>query len=189
MTSVITFDLDYSALQVGGNFLRLDGDKESLRGGMAYTRGNTRLRPDAADGYSTTTLSSDSLALYSSWLRHSGLYLDDTLAYHWHLGETDIGRKQDVAKIKGKSWSASLQSGYPFALSNGVRPEPQIQLTNMHLAMDSCTDKENLAVSYNDENQTVGVLAQSWIVAGVMTAVASPRHICGLITLKAGTAI
>ncbi len=160
------FDLDYSALQVGGNLLRLDGDKDSLRGGIAYTRGNTRLRPDAADGYSSTTFNSDSLALYSSWLRDSGLYLDGTLAYHWHRGETDIGRKQDVAKIKGKGWSASLQSGYPFALGNGVRLEPQVQLIYMHLAMDSFTDKENLAVSYNDYNQTAGrigaKLDRSW---------------------------
>lgn len=118
------FDLDDSALQVGGNLLRLDTDKENLRGGMAYTRGNTRLHPDAADGYSTTTFDSDSLALYSSWLRDSGLYLDGTLAYHWHRGETEIGRKQDMAKIKGKGWSASLQSGYILTLGNGVRLEP-----------------------------------------------------------------
>lgn len=160
------FDLDYSELQVGGNLLRLDTDKESLRGGMAYTRGNTRLRPDAADGYSTTTFDSDSLALYSSWLRDSGLYLDGTLAYHWHRGETDIDRKQDVAKIKGKGSSASLQSGYLLTLGNGVRLEPQVQLVYMHLAMESFTDKENLAVSYDDYNQTVGrigaQLDRSW---------------------------
>ncbi|WP_342754677.1 autotransporter outer membrane beta-barrel domain-containing protein [Pantoea sp. MBD-2R] len=159
-------DLDYSALQVGGNVLRLDGDGQSLRGGVAYTRGNTRLRPDAADGYSSTTFDSDSLALYGTWLRDSGLYLDGTLSYSWHRGETDIARQKEVAKIKGKGWTASLQSGYPFELGSGVRLEPQAQLMYLHLGLDNFTDKENLTVKYDDYNQTVGrvgaKLDRSW---------------------------
>ena len=159
-------DLDYSALQVGGNVLRLDGDGQSLRGGVAYTRGNTRLRPDAADGYSSTTFDSDSLALYGTWLRDDGLYLDGTLSYNWHRGETDIARQRDVAKIRGKGWTASLQSGYPFELGSGVRLEPQAQVIYLHLGLDNFTDKENLTVKYDDYNQTVGrvgaKLDRSW---------------------------
>jgi len=150
------FDMDYSALQVGGNVLRLDGESSSLRGGVAYTRGNSRIRPDAADGYSSTTFDSDTLALYSTWLQESGFYLDGTLSYSWHRGETDIARQQKVAKIKGKGWSASLESGYPFELGSDVRLEPQAQLTYLHLGMDNFSDKDNLAVSYDDYNQTIG---------------------------------
>lgn len=66
------FDMDYSAVQVGGNVLRLDGDKDSLRGGLAYTHGNSRMRPKAADGFSSTTFDSDSIALYLTWQRQNG---------------------------------------------------------------------------------------------------------------------
>lgn len=152
------FDEDYSAVQVGGNLLKFDGEKDSLRGGIAYTRGNTRLRPDAADGYSSTTFDSDSVALYGTWQRDNGFYLDGVLSYDWHRGETDIARQKTVAKLKGQGWTASLESGYPFELGNGVRLEPQAQLMYLHLDMDNFTDKDNLTVKYNDYNQTIGRL-------------------------------
>lgn len=145
-------------MQVGGNLLKFDGEKDSLRGGIAYTRGNTRLRPDAADGYSSTTFDSDSLALYGTWQRDNGFYLDGVLSYDWHRGETDIARQKTVAKLKGQGWTASLESGYPFELGNGVRLEPQAQLMYLHLDMDNFTDKDNLTVKYNDYNQTIGRL-------------------------------
>lgn len=150
------FDLDYSVLQVGGNLLRLDGASQSLRGGVAYTRGNTRLRPDAADGFSSTTFDSDSLALYGTWQHQSGLYLDGVLSYDWHRGTTDIARSSEVAKLKGQGWSASLESGYPLTFASGVRLEPQLQLMTTQLKMDSFTDKDNLTVSYDDYRQTIG---------------------------------
>ena len=148
--------MDYSALQVGGNVVQLDGDNGSLRGGVAWTRGNSRIRPDAADGYSSTTFDSDTLALYATWLQESGFYLDGTLSYSWHRGETDIARRQNVAKIKGKGWSASLESGYPFALGGGLRLEPSAQLTYLHLGLDNFSDRDNLTVSYDDSHQTIG---------------------------------
>ncbi|WP_312045323.1 autotransporter outer membrane beta-barrel domain-containing protein [Erwinia sp.] len=150
------FDMDYSALQIGGNIVQLDGDNGSLRGGIAWTRGNSRIRPSAADGYSSTTFDSDTLALYTTWLQNSGFYLDGTLSYSWHRGETDIARTQNVAKIKGKGWSASLESGYPFAWDNGLRLVPSAQLTYLHLGLDSFSDKDNLTVSYDDAHQTIG---------------------------------
>lgn len=152
------FDLDYSALQLGANLLRMDGDKDSLRGGLAYTRGNTRLRPDAPDGYSSTTFDSNSVALYMTWQRDNGFYLDGALSYDWHRGETDIARQQKVATLKAKGWTASLESGYPFEFDNGVRIEPQAQLMYMHLGMDDITDKDQLTVKYNSYNQTIGRL-------------------------------
>lgn len=159
-------DLDYSAVQLGGNLVRIDGAQESLRGGIAYTRGNTRIRPHAADGYSSTTFDSDSLALYGTWQRNNGLYVDGSLAWNWHRGETDIARQKAVASPKGKGWTASLESGYPFTFSNGLRIEPQAQLTYLQLNLDSFTDRDRTFVSYGDYDQTVGRLGarmeQTW---------------------------
>jgi len=152
------FDLDYNAVQLGGNVLRLDGEKESLRGGIAYTRGNTRLRPNAADGYSSTTFDSDSLALYGTWQRQSGFYLDGVLSFDWHRGETDIARQKREAKLRGHGWTASLESGYPFALGNGYQLEPQAQLMYMKLNMNSFTDEDGNQVRYGDYDQTIGRL-------------------------------
>ncbi|MDI9223268.1 autotransporter outer membrane beta-barrel domain-containing protein [Pantoea sp. EA-12] len=152
------FDLDYSAVQVGGNLLRLDGEKDSLRGGLAYTRGNTRIRPDAADGYSSTTFDSDSLAFYGTWQRQSGFYLDGVLSFDWHRGETAIARQQQEAKLKAHGWTASLESGYPFDLGDGYKLEPQAQLMYMKLNMNDFTDQDGNKVRYGDYNQTIGRL-------------------------------
>lgn len=152
------FDLDYSAVQLGGNVLRLESDKESLRGGVAYTRGNTRLRPNAADGYSSTGFDSDSLALYSTWQQNNGFYLDGVLAFDWHRGETDIARQKQEAKLKGHGWTASLESGYPFALGDGYQLEPQAQLMYMQLKMADFTDKDGNRIRYGDYGQAIGRL-------------------------------
>ncbi|WP_336777562.1 autotransporter outer membrane beta-barrel domain-containing protein [Pantoea sp. USHLN256] len=152
------FDLDYSAVQLGGNLLQVDGAEESLRGGVAYTRGNTRIRPQAADGYSSTSFDSDTISLYGTWLRDSGFYLDGSLSWGWYRGETDIARQKEVASPKGNGWTASVESGYPFTFANGVRLEPQAQITWLQMKMDSFTDRDNTRVSYNDYDQTIGRL-------------------------------
>ncbi|MFS7244621.1 autotransporter outer membrane beta-barrel domain-containing protein [Rahnella inusitata] len=150
------FDMDYSAVQVGGNVLRLDGDKDSLRGGLAYTHGNSRMRPKAADGFSSTTFDSDSIALYLTWQRQNGFYMDGVLSFDNHRGQTDIPRQQEVGSPKAKSWSASLESGYPFLFDNGVKLEPQAQLMYTRINMDNFTDKDSTTVDYQDYSQTIG---------------------------------
>ena len=152
------FDLDYSAVQLGGNLLRAEGAEDSLRGGVAYTRGNTRIRPHAADGYSSTSFDSDSISLYGTWLRDSGFYLDGSLSWGWYRGETDIARQKEVASPKGNGWTASVESGYPFAFANGIRLEPQAQITWLQMKMDSFTDRDRTRVSYDDYDQTIGRL-------------------------------
>jgi len=161
------FDMDYSAVQVGGNLLRLDGDKDSLRGGLAYTHGNSRLRPQAADGFSSTTFNSDSLALYLTWQRENGFYMDGVLSFDNHRGETDIARQSDVGSPKAKSWSASLESGYPYLFDNGLKLEPQAQLMYTRINMENFTDEDSTTVDYQDYSQTLGRLGvrvdRTWV--------------------------
>jgi outer membrane autotransporter protein len=152
------FDMDYSAVQLGGNLLRLDGDKDSLRGGLAYTHGNSRLRPKAADGFSSTTFDTDSIALYLSWQRQNGFYMDGALSLDRHRGETDIPRQKEVGSPKGKSWSASLESGYPYLFDNGLKLEPQAQLMYTRINMDNFTDEDRTTVDYQNYSQTIGRL-------------------------------
>lgn len=161
------FDMDYSAVQIGGNLLRLDGDKDSLRGGVAYTYGNSRIKPHAVDGASSTTFDNNALAMYLTWQRQNGFYLDGVLAFGNHRGSTDIPRQSDVGSLKAKSWTASLESGYPFVFDNGVRLEPQAQLMFTRVNMDNFTDKDQTTVNYQDYSQTIGRLGlradKTWV--------------------------
>ncbi|MCU5771485.1 autotransporter outer membrane beta-barrel domain-containing protein [Erwiniaceae bacterium BAC15a-03b] len=159
-------DIDYSALQIGGNLLRLEGEEDTLRGGIAYIRGNTRLRPKAADGDSSTRFDSNSVALYGTWQRQNGLYVDGVLSFDWHRGETDTGSNKNVGRPKGRGWSASVESGYPVTLPYDIKLEPQAQLIYMRLNMDDFTDKQGTTVKYDHDAQTVGRLGarldRSW---------------------------
>jgi outer membrane autotransporter protein len=161
------FDMDYSALQLGGNLLRFDGEQDSLRGGLAYTYGNSRIRPKAADGFSSTTFDNNSLGLYLTWQRQNGFYMDGVLSFDRHRGDTDISRQSKVGSPKGKSWSASLESGYPYQFDNGLKIEPQAQLTYSQINMDSITDQDNTTVNYQHYNQTTGRLGvrtdRTWV--------------------------
>lgn len=149
-------DINYNALQIGGNLLRLDGEKDSLRAGVAYTRGDTRIRPKAADGYSKTSFDSNSFALYSTWQRQNGFYVDGVLSFDWHRGVTDTSSNKDIGRPKGRGWSASVETGYPFTLPYEIKLEPQAQLMYMQLNMKDFTDKEGITVKYNHFDQTIG---------------------------------
>ena len=63
-----------------------------------------------------------------------------------------------MAKLKADGWSASLESGYPFVFANGLRLEPQAQLTWMRLKFDDATDKDGTTVKFDDDDQTIGRL-------------------------------
>lgn len=149
-------DINYNAVQIGGNLLRIEGDQDSLRGGIAYTRGDTRIRPDAADGYSKTRFKSNSVGLYSTWQRQNGFYVDGVLSFDWHSGVTDTARNKDIGRPKGRGWSASIESGYPFTLPYDIKLEPQAQLMYMQLNMKDFTDKEGTTVKYDHFDQTIG---------------------------------
>lgn len=150
------FDLDYSAVQLGGNLIHLSGISDSLRAGVAYTRGNARIRPHAADGYSSASIDNDTLSLYATWLRESGFYVDGALSFDWHRGDTDIARQKEVGKLKGNGWGASVETGYPWQLAEGIRFEPQAQLMYLQLNMDDLVDRDNTRVSWGSYDQTIG---------------------------------
>ncbi|MBP2169385.1 outer membrane autotransporter protein [Erwinia toletana] len=159
-------DIDYNAVQVGGNVIRLDGASDSLRGGLAYTLGHTRLSPHAADGFSRTAFDSNSVSLYGTWLRDNGFYVDGSLSMDWHRGDTDISRERKVGKIKARGWSTSVETGYPFMLQNDFQLEPQAQITYLRLNMDDFTDHDGTTVKYDSYSQTIGRLGarldRSW---------------------------
>ena len=150
------FDLDYNAVQLGGNLINVVGANDNLRAGVAYTRGNARIRPQAVEGYSSTSFDNDTLSLYGTWLRDSGWYLDGALSFDWHRGDTDIARQKAVGKLKGNGWGASLETGYPWQLANGVRIEPQAQLMYTQLKLDDVVDGDNTRISWGDYDQTLG---------------------------------
>ncbi|ELF6206898.1 autotransporter outer membrane beta-barrel domain-containing protein [Pseudomonas putida] len=84
-------------------------------------------------------LDGDSVGTYWTLVGPQGAYLDAVLQYTRLDGRarSDRGDKLD---IDGHAWTASLESGYPIALSERWRLEPQAQLIAQKVSLDSASD-------------------------------------------------
>jgi outer membrane autotransporter protein len=84
-------------------------------------------------------LDGDSVGTYWTLVGPQGAYLDAVLQYTRLDGRarSDRGDKLD---IDGHAWTASLESGYPIALSERWTLEPQAQLIAQKVSLDSAND-------------------------------------------------
>lgn len=84
-------------------------------------------------------LDGDSVGAYWSLVGPQRWYLDSVLQYTRFDGRarSDRGGKLD---IDGHAWAASVETGYPIALSHQWTLEPQAQLIVQKTALDSASD-------------------------------------------------
>ncbi|WP_455885856.1 autotransporter family protein [Pseudomonas rustica] len=84
-------------------------------------------------------LDGDSVGTYWTLVGPQGAYLDAVLQYTRLDGRarSDRGDKLD---IDGHAWTASMESGYPIALSERWTLEPQAQLIAQKVSLDSASD-------------------------------------------------
>ncbi|HGM6310561.1 autotransporter outer membrane beta-barrel domain-containing protein [Pseudomonas putida] len=84
-------------------------------------------------------LDGDSVGTYWTLVGPQGAYLDAVLQYTRLDGRarSDRGDKLD---IDGHAWTASLESGYPIALSERWMLKPQAQLIAQKVSLDSASD-------------------------------------------------
>jgi autotransporter family porin len=154
------YGYDYSAdtrgVQVGANIFALDMDRSSLRAGVAYTHGTTRIDPKAADGYSHSKFDTNSIAMFVTWQQQNGFYIDAVAQGDRHVGDLDTGRSKDVARVHGSGWEGSIETGYPFRFTGGWELEPQLQLTRQHVGLRDQTDLEGVTTHYQSLDQTIG---------------------------------
>lgn len=147
---------DYSAIQFGGNLLRLRDDKGTWRFGAAGTIGWLNFSPDAVDGKSKTKTDIYRLSGYATYQSQQGWYVDTILSAGRFTGNVSTDARGKVMDLRGESYAASVETGYPFALGGGFNLEPQLQLIAQHLRFDRNTDADGLDVNIGSQNQVVG---------------------------------
>ncbi|MGE8111121.1 autotransporter outer membrane beta-barrel domain-containing protein [Pseudomonas sp. NPDC086566] len=84
-------------------------------------------------------LDGDSVGGYWTLIGPQGGYLDSVLQYTRLDGRARSDRG-DKLNIDGHAWTASLESGYPFSLSERWTVEPQAQLIAQKVSLDSAND-------------------------------------------------
>jgi autotransporter family porin len=151
------FDLATHAFQVGTNILDVDGNTGTLRGGVAFTHGTTRLDPRALDGDSHGKFTTNSFAMFVTFEHANGFYVDAMASGDRHSGDISTPmRGVDMAHVRANGWNGSVEAGYPWRLDSGYVIEPQLQLTRQHLQTDSLVDVDNSTVAWHDIDQVIG---------------------------------
>ncbi|WP_043197419.1 autotransporter outer membrane beta-barrel domain-containing protein [Pseudomonas putida] len=101
-------------------------------------------------------LDGDSVGTYWTLIGPQGAYLDAVLQYTRLDGRARSDRG-DKLNIDGHAWTASLESGYPIALSERWTLEPQAQLIAQKVSLDSASDSVS-RISHDAQVELTGRL-------------------------------
>lgn len=139
------FDQQINALQLGGSIVSWIVGTSSLRAGWAFDKGTTRVTPNAPDGASAGRYDAHGASAWITWQQANGFYVDAVLGGEHYQGDVDTqARNSAVANLKAASWTASVETGYSFALGRGWSLEPQMQLKHQSLTFNNFTDADGL---------------------------------------------
>jgi len=151
------FDQNDRGIQIGGTWLRMDGDKSTFRLGMYGSTGTSHITPQAIDGSSAMRMNASSVAATGTYVHGSGFYLDGVVARNYYSTRVDTAyRGYDMATMKTHGWTYSLEGGYPFVFGNNVRMEPQAQVIYQSLKTGDFNDADGLRVTSRNTGAWLG---------------------------------
>lgn len=148
------YDQKMSGLQIGGNWLKIDGEASRLRLGFALSSMKGRTDPDAmyAVDHSALEMSLEktqarSLAATATWEHGSGFYIDGVVgASRYRSDITTPFRAGKVAHLRSNDVFASVEAGYDWALGDSLTLQPQAQVIWQKLDTDRVSDADGVVV-------------------------------------------
>ncbi len=87
---------------------------------------------------------------YWTHIGPQGWYLDAVLMGTWYGGDANSNEGQGI-DVDGHGVTASLEGGYPIALSESWTLEPQAQLIWQSLSLDDQADRYS-SISFDSDN-------------------------------------
>lgn len=151
-------NIDYAAVQMGGNLYVFENASGITRFGIAGTIGSLSFDPKRVGYDSSGSLDTWSVAAYATYLHNSGWYVDGIVSFGAFDGHVSTNLRGRTTSLSGKSFSASIETGYPIALGNGLVLEPQAQLVYQRLMFDRKEDVDNFTVNLGNQDQLTGRL-------------------------------
>ncbi|MBO9697632.1 MAG: autotransporter outer membrane beta-barrel domain-containing protein [Sphingopyxis sp.] len=141
-----SLDGDLSGFQIGQDFAGFGEEGgTSIRLGAFVGRSSTdgTVRGGAL-GWNDLTVGqidvrATSLAGYATLVGTSGWYVDAVVMHSWFDGESSASSGEAI-DIDGNGWTASLEAGYPLALSSRWTLEPQAQILWQQVRLDDRAD-------------------------------------------------
>lgn len=149
-------DVDYSAIQFGGNLFKRRSDDGLWRFGLAGTIGSLHFEPQAIDGYSSGRTNNYRVSGFATYQSRQGWYVDNVLSFGWFDGRVSTSAYGTASDLKGHDVAASVEAGYPFGIGAGLQLEPQLQLVAQHVSFKNQVDADGLDVNIGGQNQWLG---------------------------------
>ncbi|BDU19905.1 autotransporter outer membrane beta-barrel domain-containing protein [Dyella sp. GSA-30] len=150
------FDQQVNALQLGGSLIAWTGNHSALRAGWALDKGSTRVTPHAVDGASFARYRAYGSHAWLTWLQDGGFYVDAVVGgERFHGDVATAARGGNVARLRARNSTFSVETGYPFAIGNGWELEPQAQWSIQRLSFNAFEDNDGLAITLRPSTQTV----------------------------------
>lgn len=157
-----TYSSNIDALQVGSDLYRSDSDSGRRdHAGVMATYGVLDVNVDhnlLEQRLHAGTMKSHNYSIGGYWTHFEpdGAYLDAVAQYTWsHYRMTSVDF--DLAHTRGTALALSAEGGYPFALDERWRLEPQAQLTYQAIHIDNYDDPAS-EIRYPSADSLVGRL-------------------------------
>jgi outer membrane autotransporter protein len=140
------FDQQINAVQLGGSLISLTSDASSLRLGWALDKGVTRVTPRVynSEDSSFSRYDAHGASAWMTWQQENGFYVDAVVGGERYQGTVNTAVRGAVANIRAGGWTASVETGYPFAVGGGWWVEPQLQVKHRTLSIDPFQDVDNI---------------------------------------------
>lgn len=156
----IDYKADTKTIQMGSDSHFNLGDGLLQAGFMAaYGTVKTESTNQFTHSVGTGQTKGYSFGIYGTWYANNASvlspYIDMVVTYGRYDNEVST-RGNAVAKYKSNVTSATLQGGYPIALSSNIILEPQAQLTYLHYSSNDYIDHTKTRVSNALNGNTIG---------------------------------
>ena len=155
------FDGDLTGLQVGQDLYTHTNasntqDRLGLFAGYTHARGDVAGSVSGVSGAGAGRLTVDGYSLGGYWTRvgAAGWYVDTVLMNTWLDIDTD-SKAQRSASTNGSTFTASVETGMPFPVSQNWSLEPQAQLLYQRTRVDDFNDDIS-RISLSNDNALTG---------------------------------
>lgn len=147
-------DMQYAAIQAGGNLYAIETANSITRFGLSGSYGELSFEPKHVYGSEKNDIDKWTVSAYATYLRDNGFYVDGIISYGGFSGDVSTSLRGKTAKVKGDSFAVSVETGMPFETSiAGLVIEPQSQLVYQRLMFDTQRDIDNFRVDLGDQDQ------------------------------------
>jgi outer membrane autotransporter protein len=158
-----SLDGNFSGFQVGQDLLRRESfaghfDHIGLFAGYSRVDGDVNGQALGWNDLSVGNIGARGTGIGGYWthLGPQGWYLDSVLMGIWFSGDASADSGESI-DIEGTGVTASLEGGYPVALSRRWAFEPQAQLIWQHLSLDNQADRFS-SVTFDADDVLTGRL-------------------------------